>query len=62
MIIVFVGFLCSLLFYCGLLGTFENEYEVIREADDVNHLNSNNHEKHFLRQSIIYLVALALVA
>ncbi|XP_060522466.1 major facilitator superfamily domain-containing protein 12-like [Cylas formicarius] len=57
LIILFVGILASLLFYCGLLGTEENEYEIIREVDDVNHLNTNN-GKHFLRQSIIYLVAL----
>ncbi|ERL89193.1 hypothetical protein D910_06567 [Dendroctonus ponderosae] len=62
LIIVFMGIMASLLFYCGLLGTFENEYEMIREADDVNHLNSNNQDKHFLKQSIIYLVSLTYMA
>ncbi|KAL1498164.1 hypothetical protein ABEB36_009006 [Hypothenemus hampei] len=61
LVIVFIGILASLLFYCGLLGTFESEgYEVI--TDDVNNLNTTNHDKHFLKQSIIYMVALTYVA
>ncbi|CAH1135916.1 unnamed protein product [Ceutorhynchus assimilis] len=62
LIIVFIGILASLFFYCGLLGTFENDYEIIREADDVNNLNTNNHDKHLLKQSTIYLVALMYMA
>ncbi|XP_066260688.1 major facilitator superfamily domain-containing protein 12-like isoform X2 [Euwallacea similis] len=63
LIIVFIGIITSLLFYCGLLGTFEiSDYEALLETDDVNQLNSNNREKHFLRQSIIYLVALTYMA
>ncbi|XP_030751839.1 major facilitator superfamily domain-containing protein 12-like [Sitophilus oryzae] len=62
LIIVFIGLMASLLFYCGLLGSLETNYEIIGEAYDENNLNSNNHEKHFLKQSIIYLVSLMYMA
>ncbi|KAJ8946335.1 hypothetical protein NQ318_004225 [Aromia moschata] len=60
LIITFVGLLASMLFYCGLLGTYESEYEEIREAEleDVNNLNTTNSDQHFLRSLIIYCVAL----
>lgn len=62
LIIVFIGSLASLFFYCGLLGTFEHDYDIIREADDVNNLNSREDGTHFLKQSVIYLVALMYMA
>ncbi|XP_050298744.1 major facilitator superfamily domain-containing protein 12-like [Anthonomus grandis grandis] len=61
LLIVSMGLLTSLFFYCGLLGTYETEYEVIRESDDVNNLNTKSN-RHFLRHSIIYLVALMYMA
>lgn len=63
LIITFIGLLASMFFYCGLLGTQENEYEVIRETqiDDVNNLNAHNREKHFLKSFLIYGVSLTYV-
>ncbi|KAJ8923207.1 hypothetical protein NQ315_001762 [Exocentrus adspersus] len=64
LIITFIGLLSSLLFYCGLLGVQENEYEVIRDAevDDVNNLNTHDRQKHFLRSTLIYAVSLMYMA
>ncbi|XP_018577138.1 major facilitator superfamily domain-containing protein 12-like [Anoplophora glabripennis] len=64
LIITFTGLLASMFFYCGLLGTQENEYEVIREADinDVNNLNTHDRQKHFLKSLLIYGVSLMYMA
>ncbi|CAH1115973.1 unnamed protein product [Phaedon cochleariae] len=59
LIITFIGLLSSMLFYCGLLGTYENEYEVIREADPEDMKQpSNQIGKHVLRSCVIYLVSI----
>ncbi|KAG5879219.1 hypothetical protein JTB14_026717 [Gonioctena quinquepunctata] len=62
LMITFIGLLASMLFYCGLLGTYENEYEIIREAvDDVNNL-SNHNGKHFMKSLVIYCVSTMYMA
>nr|XP_023029278.1 major facilitator superfamily domain-containing protein 12-like [Leptinotarsa decemlineata] len=58
LLITFIGLLSSMLFYCGLLGTYENEYETIGETEieDANTLHNHN-GKHFLKSFVIYCVS-----
>ncbi|XP_074035967.1 major facilitator superfamily domain-containing protein 12-like [Leptinotarsa decemlineata] len=58
LLITFIGLLSSMLFYCGLLGTYENEYETIgdSEIEDANTLHNHN-GKHFLKSFVIYCVS-----
>lgn len=50
--------MASLFFYCGLLGTYEDEYEVIRGSENEDANNLGSHDGHFLKSVVIYLVAL----
>ncbi|VEN40083.1 unnamed protein product [Callosobruchus maculatus] len=60
LIITFIGILSSMFFYCGLLGTYSDGYETLREPEDVNNLNDNN--RHFLKSVVMYTVALMYMA
>nr|CAI5839050.1 unnamed protein product [Callosobruchus analis] len=60
LIITFIGILSSMFFYCGLLGTYGDGYETLREPEDINNLNDNN--RHFLKSVVIYTIALMYMA
>ncbi|XP_057656336.1 major facilitator superfamily domain-containing protein 12-like isoform X1 [Diorhabda carinulata] len=59
--IIFIGLLSSMLFYCGLLGKYDQEYEPLLRDEIVDiemvELHGMN-QKHFFKQAIIYCVSI----
>ncbi|XP_072391386.1 major facilitator superfamily domain-containing protein 12-like isoform X1 [Diabrotica undecimpunctata] len=59
LLIIFLGLLSSMLFYCGLLGSYEEEYEPLLRDETVQMemTELDKPTKHFLKQTLIYCVS-----